>query len=188
MQSVACPQCGGETWDNRAKKNSDPDWVTSPDFVCKEKQSCGWRGDWNAQTQTFVAREKAPPRAPGGPRGAPSGRRPPSDPGRFRPPVPYKRYVALYTKCAEDMAKIWGPDTDPSVLASAIATLFIQSANCAEMRPAAPATPAPAAGPPAGGPPVARPAPVAAAPAPKSRQDFGAIPEALEGEGDDLPF
>lgn len=40
-----CPDCGGQIWDNRAKKASGQFSPKSPNFSCKDKDGCGW-GDW----------------------------------------------------------------------------------------------------------------------------------------------
>lgn len=43
-QSTAptCPKCEGDLWDNRAKKRSGKFSAKSPDYACKDKDSCGW--------------------------------------------------------------------------------------------------------------------------------------------------
>lgn len=49
---IPCPACGGEMWDNRAKKASGQFKANSPDFACKDRESCNtavwveaWRDD-----------------------------------------------------------------------------------------------------------------------------------------------
>jgi len=37
-----CPNCGGQIWDNRAKKASGTFKANSPDFSCRDKDNCGW--------------------------------------------------------------------------------------------------------------------------------------------------
>ena len=42
---MACPKCGGEVWDNRAKKASGEMKPTAPNAACKDRDGCGWK-DW----------------------------------------------------------------------------------------------------------------------------------------------
>lgn len=42
MEQPICPSCGGEMWDNRAKKASGEFKKTGPDFSCKNKEGCGY--------------------------------------------------------------------------------------------------------------------------------------------------
>jgi len=178
MGAVACPSCGQECWDNRNRKNTDAEWVTSPDFVCKDKANCGWKGDWNAQTGQMVTREKTS----GKPRGGP---RPPANPAPLARPsagpplrqaTPYRLYAALYRRCFDTVMEVWPKTTPADALAAAVATLFIGAKDCAEMRGDKPAA-APAAAP-----------PVRTPPPPTKRSDFAEVPEALEEDGDDLAF
>jgi hypothetical protein len=37
---LRCPRCGGEVWDNRAKKRSGKFKAKSPDIACKDKDNC----------------------------------------------------------------------------------------------------------------------------------------------------
>lgn len=37
-----CPQCKGESWDNRKRIESGQFSPKSPTFSCKDKQRCGW--------------------------------------------------------------------------------------------------------------------------------------------------
>lgn len=39
---MVCVKCGGEVWDNRAKKASGEFSAKGPDFACKDKTGCGW--------------------------------------------------------------------------------------------------------------------------------------------------
>ncbi len=54
-RGMACGMCGGDTYDNRAKKAKGEYGATSPDFTCKDKSECnarmwlnkdGTEGDW----------------------------------------------------------------------------------------------------------------------------------------------
>lgn len=47
-EAVRCGLCGGDAWDNRAKKRSGSYKHTAPDFSCKNKDGCGglaWEND-----------------------------------------------------------------------------------------------------------------------------------------------
>ena len=41
-----CPKCGGRIWDNRDKKQAEPNW-RGPWFSCRDKDGCGW-ATWDA--------------------------------------------------------------------------------------------------------------------------------------------
>ena len=39
-----CPECGGDVYDNREKKASGQYKANGPDFACKDKDGCAWKG------------------------------------------------------------------------------------------------------------------------------------------------
>ena len=41
-----CPKCGGRIWDNRDKKQAEPNW-RGPWFSCRDRDGCGW-ATWDA--------------------------------------------------------------------------------------------------------------------------------------------
>lgn len=57
MEIPKCPVCGGDMWDNRAKKTNPK----NPDFSCKNKECTNERGYHSA---VWLPKEKKTPRAP----------------------------------------------------------------------------------------------------------------------------
>jgi len=42
IENKKCPKCGADMWDNRQKKQEGEYSQKSPDFVCKNKDDCGF--------------------------------------------------------------------------------------------------------------------------------------------------
>lgn len=108
----SCEKCGGEVWDNRAKKNSGEFSAKSPDFVCKDKTGCG--------ESYWLSAPKAQAGASRKPWGAP------------RTPEPQLTWIelqAMYWRCLSivkvQLDKLH-PDATPADHIAAAATLFIK--------------------------------------------------------------
>ena len=95
---TACPECGGEVWDNRGKKKT----AKSPDWKCKDK-SC----------DTPIWLEK--------PKGAPESN------GHAAVTYTWKELGAAYKHCHEIANWAMGKDMSPEAIQAATATLFIQA-------------------------------------------------------------
>lgn len=101
---MQCEKCGGDTYDNRAKKANGTYKPGAPDFACKNKEGCGWK--------------KFPPKGQGN--GAP----------RPQNGAPKRALGPLYNECL-DFAKRAVlhhlPNATPSDIIAATATLLIQA-------------------------------------------------------------
>src|SRR6266550_3118270 len=54
-----CPQCGGEIWDNRAKKRAGEMKAAAPDYACKDKENCAWV-QWPPKLKTVTKTASGP--------------------------------------------------------------------------------------------------------------------------------
>ena len=54
-----CPQCGGEIWDNRAKKRAGDMKAAAPDYACKDKENCAWV-QWPPKLKTVTKTASGP--------------------------------------------------------------------------------------------------------------------------------
>lgn len=156
---MQCPQCGSACYDNRAKIAAGDMKPNAPLFVCTDKTGCGWK-KWP---------EKQPGRQQAGP-GMPqqSAQRP----AGARSPGTWADMKAVYERCVSVARKAWGVD-DKSLPTDGICasanTLFIE-ANKRGLQVTTAPIPAPK--------PVRAPV----------LEDFEEMPEALEGQEDDLPW
>jgi hypothetical protein len=128
-ETVMCPKCGGNTWDNRATKKNPK----APDYKCRDRSCDGvvW-----------------PPKNGAAPRAAASSARQPISMGPTLPyedeidaeiaafagpPTPARADVsasfALYDRCFEHAFKVASAAkiTDQQAIASMAACLFIQA-------------------------------------------------------------
>jgi predicted nucleic acid-binding Zn-ribbon protein len=62
-----CPKCGGEMWDNRAKKASGQFSSKSPDFSCKDKVCRGAIWPEKAPNKDYPVSEAEAPDSPWSP-------------------------------------------------------------------------------------------------------------------------
>lgn len=56
---MVCVKCGGEVWDNRAKKAAGEMKPNAPDFSCKDKVVCKWV-QWPPKTKASPVATAAP--------------------------------------------------------------------------------------------------------------------------------
>lgn len=172
-----CPQCGGEMWDNRAKKASGAYKSSRSDFSCKDKDGCG-HGIWVSKG----AKPAAPAGVASGGTAKPSLA--PADRKAGRDKV-FADYMGLMTLVAERMAAIakqHGVPLDMANVQAATWSVYGVMKDKGYLSPpakAAAAAPAPAPAPRPAPPPRRVAAPVAA--------EFEEFPGGLEAD-DDLPF
>lgn len=94
----ACPQCGGEVWDNTKRPKKNP---KAPDAACKDKENCQWAG-WL-------------------PKASEAG-------GSARPTYTWDELGKVYQRCRLVADRVWkgsAVEKDPTALVAATATLFI---------------------------------------------------------------
>ena len=117
--AVACPKCGGPTWDNRTTKKNP----AAPDYKCRDRSCDGviWPPKQNGRAPVQQAPKQTAPASayvgdlPGDPAPAPA-----------RSPE-FAALCERYLECARFVAGIKIPATDdPQAFASMVAAIFIE--------------------------------------------------------------
>lgn len=102
---MKCPDCGGDTYDNRQRKAKGEMKRNAPDFKCKDKGGCGWV-QWP---------EKKPEQRNGGE----------PKPTNGRAPYTWLEMYHVFSKCHEMAKRVYG-EKSPDLHAGT-STLFIQA-------------------------------------------------------------
>lgn len=121
---MRCVKCGGDVHDNRAKKAAGEYKPNAPDFVCVNKDGCGWKS-WPSKGKATPPLPPVAVQAPIAPPSAPQAHSGPSGNGSRD-----AQLVELYWRCFDEVlqglkTRSMASGFPGSEIAACVATMFI---------------------------------------------------------------